>query len=80
MPVLTTQVLVQCPRDQKQVDVKAECQDPPCMSFRHFTYRGTRMYVVCSFGEEPRKEEAVAEDPADPELEEAEEESLEVYA
>jgi hypothetical protein len=37
------------------------------------------MYVVCDHGEEPKREEAVAEEPADPELEEAEEETLEVY-
>jgi len=79
MPVLTTQVLAQCPRDQKQVDVKAECQDPPCRFFRHFAYREMRMYVVCNHGETPMREETVAEEPADPELDEAEEETLEVY-
>ena len=77
MPTLLTQILVQCPRDQKQVDVKDVCQ-APCQFYRHPAYRGLRMYVVCSFGEDPEKEVAVAEEPADPELDEAEEESLEV--
>ena len=77
MPTLTTKIVVQCPQIKKEVDVKDTCQTPPCMFYRHVTYRGLRMYVVCGFGELVKREECVLRDPADPELEEMEEEVIE---
>jgi len=76
MPTLLTQILVQCPRDQKQVDVKDVCQ-APCQFYRHGSYRGLRMSIECGYGEAARREECVLRDPADPELEQMEEEVIE---
>jgi len=75
MPTLITDMAVKCPRDKKKVDAKIECEGPPrCPLFKHFAYRATRVYVVCDFGEPPRREEAVLEEPSDPELDQMEEE------
>ncbi len=78
MPTIATKIVVQCPQIKKEVDVKDTCQTPPCMFYRHVTYRGLRMYVVCGFGEDPsRREECVLQDPANPELDEMEGEVIE---
>lgn len=76
MAVLMTDITVLCRRDNCRVDVKNNCEGPPCCPFfKHFAYRSTTVYIVCGFGE--KSQEDILRQPPDPELERMEEESLE---
>jgi len=52
MTLLTAELIVECPRANLKVKVKEKCQgEPKCPHFKHFSYVGDKVYVVCSYGE-----------------------------
>jgi len=57
MTLLTADLLVQCPKTRSKVNVNQQCQgNPKCQHFKHISYVGSKVYIVCSYGETEKKE------------------------
>lgn len=55
MPILTVQLLVKCPKDNKDVDLRTCFRN--CPEWRHKAYVGVvNETMMCGFGEVPAKE------------------------
>lgn len=58
MPMLVVQMIVKCPRDNKDVDTRICFRE--CTEWRHLGYLGTvHMTMKCGFGELPERDAKV---------------------
>jgi len=60
MTLLLAELLVQCPKQNLKVKAKEQCQsEPKCEHFKHFSYVGGKVYIVCSYGEPDKSKENI---------------------
>jgi len=60
MTLILAEILVKCPKQNLKVKAKEQCQgEPKCEHFKHFSYVGDKVYVVCTYGEPKKGEENI---------------------
>jgi len=56
MTLLLAEILVKCPKQNTKVDARNVCEaQPRCQHFKHYSYIGSKVYVVCTYGEKEDK-------------------------